>query len=257
MKLYFLGTCAGTEPMPGRKHASVAVEENGQVYWFDAGEGCSYTAHNIGVDLLAVKRIVLSHCHMDHVGGLGNLLWNIRKMTEMQYGMPKYGDIEVYIPVKETFEGLMMLLKNTESGFKCDFGVNCNEVHEGVLFEDENLSVTAFHNSHLRYEETDKPRSYSYRIDAGGKSLVYSGDIGKFADLDAVVGSGADAIIIETGHFKVDSVCDWVEGKNIGKIFFSHNGREILNHPLESEEKVKNRLGDRGVICYDTMTVEV
>ena len=84
MKIYFLGTCAGTEPMPDRKHASVAIECGDAIYWFDAGEGCSYTAHNMGLDLLRVKKIMISHTHMDHVGGLGNLLWNIRKLSSVK-----------------------------------------------------------------------------------------------------------------------------------------------------------------------------
>ena len=80
MKLWFFGTCSGTEPLPGRHHVSFALESEGGLYWFDAGEGCSYTAKLAGADLLAVKKIFISHTHMDHVGGLGNLLWNIRKL---------------------------------------------------------------------------------------------------------------------------------------------------------------------------------
>ena len=63
MKLHFLGTCAGTEPMPGRKHASVAVEVGDRLYWFDAGEGCSYTAHLMGLDLLKIKAVFISHLY--------------------------------------------------------------------------------------------------------------------------------------------------------------------------------------------------
>ena len=81
MNIHFIGTCAGTEPMPGRKHASVVLESQDHLYWFDAGEGCSYTGHLMGLDLLKTGKIVISHTHMDHVGGLGNLLWNIRKLT--------------------------------------------------------------------------------------------------------------------------------------------------------------------------------
>ena len=47
MKLIFLGTCAGTEPMPDRKHASFVLEVGATLYWFDAGEGCSYTAQKV------------------------------------------------------------------------------------------------------------------------------------------------------------------------------------------------------------------
>ena len=39
MKLHFIGTCAGTEPMPDRRHACVVVECNDKLYFFDAGEG--------------------------------------------------------------------------------------------------------------------------------------------------------------------------------------------------------------------------
>ena len=102
MKIHFLGTCAGTEPMPGRKHASIAVESGKNIYWFDAGEGCSYTAHLLGIDLLKVNKVVISHTHMDHVGGLGNLLWNIRKLVIMRKQLPLHGGIEVYLPNMET-----------------------------------------------------------------------------------------------------------------------------------------------------------
>ena len=60
MHLTFLGTCAGTEPMPDRKHTSFAIEYNGKVYWFDAGAGCSYTAHLLGIDLLSVRAMFFS-----------------------------------------------------------------------------------------------------------------------------------------------------------------------------------------------------
>ncbi len=257
MKIYFLGTCAGTEPMPLRKHASIAVEVKGQLYWIDAGEGCSYTAHNMGLDLLSVKRIIISHCHMDHVGGLGNLLWNIRKLNYMRNSLPYNGDIELYMPVYETFEGIMKILKNTEGGFETEFNINYHNIDNGVLFEDENVCVKAFANKHLCYMPDGDKLSYSFRIEAEGKSLVYSGDVGEYADLDPVVGKGCNGLIIETGHYGVDAACEYVGTKDIEKVFFSHNGREILNFPKESEAKIKNCLGGRGIICYDTMTAEI
>ena len=51
--------------MPNRRHTSFVIEHRGGVYWFDAGEGCAYTAHLLGVDLLAVQAIFISHVHMD------------------------------------------------------------------------------------------------------------------------------------------------------------------------------------------------
>src|SRR5690606_38506942 len=57
MELIFLGTCSGTEPEPGRCHVAWVLLVDGALYWFDAGENCSRTAHLLGLDLLAVKAI--------------------------------------------------------------------------------------------------------------------------------------------------------------------------------------------------------
>ena len=75
MKIHFLGTCAGTEPMPTRKHTSTVIEFDDALYFFDAGEGRSYTAHNMGLDLLKTKNIVISHPHLHHIGGLCKLIY--------------------------------------------------------------------------------------------------------------------------------------------------------------------------------------
>ena len=123
MKIHFLGTCAGTEPMPARKHSSTAIELNDTLYFFDAGEGCSYTAHNMGLDLLKIRAIFISHPHLDHVGGLCNLLWTVRKLRYHYGKKTKFDEIGVYIPTPETFDGVMKILRNSESGYRCDFAV--------------------------------------------------------------------------------------------------------------------------------------
>ena len=256
MKIHFLGTCAGTAPMPDRHHASFTITVKDRVYWFDAGEGCSFTAHNLGVDILSVNKIVISHTHMDHIGGLANLLWNIRKLTFTKKSKTRFDVIDLYLPVLESYEGIMMLLKNTEGNYKKDFEICAHKTNEGVLFDDGFMRVTAVHNTHLARQETDMPLSFSFLIETEDKKIVYSGDIGDYCDLDELLSEPVDMLITETGHFTVQEVFDYTRDKEIDKIIYFHNGGEILRFPEESLQKVEKLHGGRAVVSYDGMVID-
>ena len=107
MKFHFLGTGAGTEPLYGVYHQSLALEINKNIYFFDCGEGCSRRAHLKGLDILKTKAVFVSHTHMDHVGGLGNLLWNMRKLHSnngyQSFVCPK----SVYVPNLEIYDAII------------------------------------------------------------------------------------------------------------------------------------------------------
>lgn len=257
MNIHFLGTCSGTEPMPARKHTAFAVESNDRFYWFDAGEGCSYTAHLMGLDLLKVKKIVISHPHMDHVGGLGNLFWNIRKLTWVRKTTTCHGDVDLYTPRLKTWEGVRMILEETEGNFRTNFGINVTQVEDGMLFDDGIMKVTAYHNHHLCKCEDDCWRSFTFRIECEGKAVVYSGDVASCDDLNGAVGDGCDALIMETGHHKIMDIHSYWQTKKIGTVYFNHCGREILNDPEGATVKLKNLFGRRAVMCEDAMTVGI
>lgn len=258
MELYFLGTCSGTEPMPDMNHVSFVVAKGEKLYFFDAGENCARTAHLLGLDLLKTKSVFISHTHMDHVGGLAPLMWHIRKLTKVKKVNPYNGDIEVYIPNLETFDGVWKILKNTEANFAIDYKINEKKVVDGVIFSDENIKVTAFHNRHLsKNESTGEWLSYSYLIECDGKKIVYSGDVFDYTDLDVVIGDGADVLIIETGHNGVDKVYEYAKDKNLGKILFNHHGREIINNPEQSQEKVEKYFNGKAQILRDKTVIKL
>lgn len=265
MKLHFIGTCAGTEPMPNRRHACTAVEIAGKLYWFDAGEGCSITGHLMGLDLTRIKKIMISHTHMDHIGGLAPLLWQMKKISYIIDRFPE--PVELYLPNEDTARALYTLLCTTESAFCKRFEITWKDVQDGLLFDEEGVRVTALHNYHLEgrpeggipafFNDPPRWRSFGYRLEAEGKSLVYSGDIKQFRELDDLIGDGCDGLIIETGHHGVDAVYQYVKDRNVKNVFFSHNGREILNNPEASRQKVAVLFGEHGLICEDGTTVEL
>ena len=227
--LHIFGTCSGTEPMSGRHHCSFAVEHDGRLYWFDAGEGCSHTAYVCGVDPRRIHSIFVSHPHMDHVGGLGNLMWTIRKL-DSRYGGMEGRTVRLFMPNRETWPAVRQVLSQTEGDFRTRFDIAEQPVTEGMLLEDGGVSVEAMHNLHLPQLADSSWRSFSFRISVGGRKIVFSGDVKNYTEIEPLL-RGADVLLAETGHHRPVKVCRELNEMNIRPktLLFIHHGRAILD----------------------------
>ncbi len=76
---------AGTVDVIAEFGLSMLIETGREKILFDTGAEISvpYNAEALGVDLHKVTKIVLSHGHIDHTGGLGNVLEKIDKQIEI------------------------------------------------------------------------------------------------------------------------------------------------------------------------------
>ena len=256
MKIHFLGTISGLWQTPERQHQSFAIEVNKALYIFDAGAGCSRTAQLMGLDLLAVKKVIISHVHMDHVGGLGNLFWDIRKQQNWLKMTQKFGDVRLHIPVKETWDSFLRILRHTEDGF-AGITIHCHLVKDGIVFEDENMKVTAFHNRHRGIPEDGNWESFSFLIEAEGKRIVYTGDIKEYSELDIVPMDGCEAAIAETGHHDYMDVCKYMNSRGVKHLFYSHIGRSIMVDYKKAQRDLNNNFNGQATICEDATTFEL
>jgi len=258
MRLTLLGTCSGTEPMPGRKHVSFVVEHDGGVTWFDAGEGCSRTAHLLGIDLASVRAIFISHTHMDHIGGLANLLWTMRKLTTVDAALAdrlRGRTIRVWIPDLDVWRHILGVLGGTEGGFRIDYQIEGERVRDGLLYDADGLRVEALHNRHLgEPADGESWLSYSFRIEADDKRVVFSGDVKDVRELTPLL-DDCDLLLMETGHHDAEAVCRTLVAmdKVPVRLGFIHHGRAILDDPEGECAKARAVLGDRVFIADDGM----
>ena len=258
MKLYTLGTSAGTQPHADFHHCSTALETNGALYFIDAGECCAYTAHLMGISLLKTRAVFITHPHMDHVGGLGNLLWYVRKVCNIKKSTLTSGDnIGIFTPCTESVNGFMSVLKNTEGGFKTEHSHTVHKFTDGLIYCDENVKVTARHTHHMP-EINGEFQSFSFTFECEGKTVTFSGDM-RLEDIPDIVPENCDMFFTETGHHQIEDVCSALKaaGKNVKKLMFTHNGGYIMNDVPAARERALASFGSGAVICLDGDTYEL
>ena len=247
VKIHTLGTGAGTEPMPTRQYASCIFEVNDGLYLFDAGTGSVRTAHLNGIDITRIRTIFISHAHRDHVGGLPDFFWNIRKLVCMRdLPMP---EITVYVPETAMWDAVYPMIR---LGGTSRISITPKLIADGTVFEDGNIRVEARHNYHMQPAGSKVYTSFSFRITVGDRRFVYSGDVGCYTDMGDWL-CDCNLLMMETGHHIASEICAGLrrDGAGVREIMFVHSGREILNDRDGAKKRAEKAWGRPVTIAED------
>lgn len=199
-----LGTHGGPVSDPARAEPANALLIGPDAYLVDAGDGAVGQLAKAGVSVARVKAVFLSHLHFDHIGGLSAVI-GLRN----QIGAP--GILAIYGPpgTKAFVAGLTAA---TVPSAQAAYGyagkpfadpagsVSVVEMVDGSTVQIGSMKVTARQNSHYSFapgsDLENRYKSLSFRFDAPGRSIVYTGDTGPSAAVEQLA-AGADLLVSE------------------------------------------------------------
>jgi ribonuclease Z len=199
-RIVLLGT-GSPIPDPERSGPGLAIVVKGTSYLVDAGAGivrrAAAAAMRDSIPALRVanlRRLFITHLHSDHTLGLADVMLTPavmhRQLPLVVYGPP--GTRAMVNNLLAAYrEDITLRIHGLEHGDAAAYRIIVHEVAPGVVYRDSNVMVTAFRVPHGSWKY-----AFGYRFDAGGRSIVISGDT---KPSDAVVDAchGCDVLVHE------------------------------------------------------------
>ncbi len=198
-----LGTAGGPILQKERVQSSNLLIVNGTLYLIDAGAGVTHQIVQSGRDYRQVGKIFLTHLHSDHTAGLASLLvaqWDSQRRAPIDI----YGSgVETLVKGAIAFLTPNAEIRSTEGKKTPMTGIfRGHDVAPGLIYQDENVKVTAVENTHFNFPAGSPPdgkyKSYSYRFETPTRVIVFTGDTGP-SDAVTHLAKGADILVTEGG----------------------------------------------------------
>jgi len=202
--------------------SSYLLEVNEKSYLIDAGDGTAAAMQKLGIDAKSIDNIFITHMHSDHSMGLP-LVVQIMKLLKRE------NQLNVYLP-REAEDGFKRLLYMVYLfPDKLGFDIQFTGVERSFEFDDGNIKIDFFQNSHLFNNKEyilnrtipNRMQCFSLIITAGDKKFVYSADLGSIDDLDPVI-ENADLLLAEGMHVELEKMPDLLIEKSVKKMILTH-----------------------------------
>jgi ribonuclease Z len=195
IRVTLLGT--GTpRPVMDRFGPSILVEAGDEKLVFDAGRGAMQRLLQLDVQYTDITGVLLTHLHSDHTVGLPDLWLTGWLISRRATPTPLWGPT-----------GTTRMARALESAYAFDRDIrvrddkvpaagghlDAHDIGERLVFDRNGVKVTSFLVDHGMVRP-----ALGYRVDAGGRSVVLSGDTRYSPNLIAHA-KGVDLLIHEVG----------------------------------------------------------
>jgi len=236
----FLGTGSGV-PSDDRFFSSSLLLVEGLHLLIDAGEPCVHLLRDRGDLLCEIDAVLVTHGHVDHIGGLPALLQGsmlLNRTRELAIYLPE----EMIAPIRAWVDALYL----TEKGL--GFPLTWNAWSERAAVDlGKGVSVTPWPNDHLKatyqlldgFDPARRCQSYSLEILADDFRALFSGDLRSASDLGSLVAKPASVLVTELSHFTAGELVEVLKEATIHALCLVHLSEECVSDRSELRERLE------------------
>jgi ribonuclease BN (tRNA processing enzyme) len=189
VEVWFLGS-GDAFGSGGRFQTCILVQYGEQRFLIDCGASSLIAMKKFGVEPSSIQRVLISHLHGDHFGGIPFLVLD-GQFSRRTLPLTIFGPLGVEARVKDCMEILFPGSSRVERKFSLEFV----EFREGQGISLDSLAIIPFSVIH----PSGAP-SHALRVECGGKTIAYSGDT-EWTETLEEVSRGADLLICEAYYF--------------------------------------------------------
>jgi len=229
IKIYMLGT--GAAVPVNRALPCIACRVDSDIYLLDVGEGCQYRMMKLGLGVVKVKAVFITHMHGDHYLGLFGLLQSMRLLN-------KESELHIVAP-QDLIDLIKYLVENKL--VKIEHDIHLQPIGEGEVYRDNKVVVSSYVVEH-------NIPSWGYVVEACGRRIVYTGDTTP-SENTVANSKDADLLIHESTFISLDREEAIKQGHSTAAdaaLVASKAGvkRLLLTH-------ISSRYSDPDVLYYD------
>jgi ribonuclease BN (tRNA processing enzyme) len=262
VQILLLGTEGGPVLSKRRSEPATLLIVDGRPYLIDCGIGTMRRMLDAGVQSQMVETIFITHNHPDHALGLVDVLAN--DFLTVDFGVPEtrqefniYGPPETPALVSAAYDYIRIPYRIfAAEALGASTLVNPFKAHvidhDGLAFLDDKIRVTAAENTHyqlMRAEYHATMKSYSYRFETPYGAIVFTGDTGPSAAVEALA-KGADVLISEVEDLDAtENTGRWPAAKSgNANMMVAHMRQEHL--PMKAVGELASKAQAKALILY-------
>jgi ribonuclease BN (tRNA processing enzyme) len=222
MRIHTLGTSHGDSTFCRFNSCTVYETADGTLYMVDAGAPAEALLRRKRLSLHAVRAVFISHMHDDHAGGLSGIIKQVTKHKQ-NWTNP----LSLYLPeanAAEALRGWVLALHEPADDPIIDYRV----VDDGIIYEDDNLTVTAIRTDHLRTHgrTIGDPCSFAYILHFRKENItvLHTGDLrADLADYPTIAfEQDFDVCVAEATHYNPAQGAQLFGRSRFGRLIFIH-----------------------------------